>query len=205
MSNEWEIVRSSGKCAVTQRDFAEGEAYYAVLLESPAGFERKDISLEAWSGPPENTFCYWRARVPVRDRKRSALAVDQNMLVHLFNRLEDEESPRKQQIRFVLALLLMRKRRLKLDKTIQEGPEEYWILRLTDDQSEHRVLNPRLTHEEVDRLSAQLTAILSGEVEAIESLEEPEPVSSTTAIDELPTGGEEGCPPGDKDEPSVAE
>ncbi|NLX13960.1 MAG: hypothetical protein GXY44_09960 [Phycisphaerales bacterium] len=205
MSSEWEIVRSSGKCAVTQRDFVEGEAYYAVLMESPEGFERKDISLDAWSGPPENTFCYWRARVPMRDRKRSALAVDQTMLVHLFTRLEDEDNPHKQQFRFVLALLLMRKRRLKLTTTVQDGADEYWTLRLTDDQSEHRVVNPRLTHEEVDRLSAQLTAILSGEVEAIESLEEPEPVSASTTTDGLPTGGEEESQAAQEEEQIPAE
>lgn len=200
MSGDWEIVRSTGKCAVTGRDFAEGEAYYAVLLDSPDGFVRKDIALDAWSGPPEQTFCYWRARVPVRDRKRSPLSVDQAMLVHLFNRLEDEESPRKQQFRFVLALLLMRKRRLKLDKTIQEGSEEYWILRLTEDQSEHRVLNPRLTDEEVDRLSAQLTAVLNGEVEAVESLEEPEPVSSSVTTDEPTESDAEACRTNHEDE-----
>jgi hypothetical protein len=136
--------------------------------------QRKDYSLEAWEGPPEGSFCYWRARVPVKEKKSGQIVIDQNVLVHLFRQLEDEESEMKQQFRFVLALLLMRKRRLKLDGTLREEGKEYWKMRLTDDQSVHKVLNPELKNEQVDRLSAQLTAILSGEVEAIEALEQLE-------------------------------
>lgn len=172
MSNEWEIERPSGKCAVTEKVLAEGESYYAVLFALPEGMQRKDYSLDAWQGPPEGCFCYWRARVPVKEKKSGPIAIDQNVLVHLFRQLEDEESEMKQQFRFVLALLLMRKRRLKLDGTLREEGKEYWKMRLTDDQSIHKVLNPELKNEQVDLLSVQLTAILSGEVEAIEALEQ---------------------------------
>jgi len=175
MANQWEVSRTTGCCAATGRELAEGEAYYAVLFETPEGFERKDYTLDAWTGPPEGSYCYWRARVPVREKKSGPIAVDHALLTHFFLRLEDEESQIKQRFRFVLALLLMRKRRLKFERAIQEGDLEYWQVRLVSEQSEHKVLNPRLSEDEVQQLSEQLTAILSGDAQAIESLGKPNP------------------------------
>ncbi len=174
MVEDWEISRTTGKCAASERPLAEGEAYYAVLMETPTGFERRDYAEDAWKGPPEGTFCYWRGRVPVREKKPGTYAVDTTILTQLFTQLEETQSESKQQLRFVLALLLMRKRLLKLDRSIVEEGQEYWIMRMPADQSTHRVLNPKLEKEQIDRLSAQLTAILSGEVDALRVVEEPE-------------------------------
>ncbi len=181
MQSEWELSRSTGHCAATGRPLAEGESYYAVLFETPAGFDRKDYAPEAWAGPPEGHFCYWRARVPVKDKPAGFVPVDCELLTQFFLRLEDADSAVKRHFRFALALLLMRKRILRFEKSQPEGDCEYWVLRLAGEQSEHRVLNPRLTEEEVARLSRQLTALLSGDAQAIESLESPEPPAPAAA------------------------
>ncbi|UCD27380.1 MAG: hypothetical protein JSV03_09635 [Planctomycetota bacterium] len=173
MANEWEFAKTTGKCAKTGRPLAEGEAYYAVLIENPDTFERRDYSFDAWDGPPEGSFCYWRGKIPIREKNKT-MAVDFEVLTHLFLRLEDADSEPKQRFRFMLALLLMRKRLLKLEQTLQQDEHEYWILRLVKDQSQHKVLNPQLTGEQVDQLSQQLTTILSGDVKAIETLDHHE-------------------------------
>lgn len=178
---EYEIARGSGKCTATARELAEGESYYAVLFETAQGFERRDYATDAWTGPPEGHFCYWRAKVPPRHKKPSSVVVDHALLTSFFCRLEDQKSEVRQQFRFVLALLLMRKRILKLDGTTREGEQEWWRLRLVADQSEHTVVNPRLSDEQIEQLSAQLTAILSGDALVIDSLvseEEPVPTDS---------------------------
>ena len=189
MVSDWEIGRRSAKCSATDRELAEGEAYYAVLLETPEGFERRDYTLDSWQGPPEGAFCHWRGRVPIREKANTPTKVDTALLTQLFLRLEEEESDVKQQFRFMLALLLMRKRLLKMAETVHEDDREYWQLMLMSDRSTHRVLNPQLSSDEVARLSAQLTAILAGEVDVAEALEwteapsSPEPEEATDAPD----------------------
>jgi hypothetical protein len=168
---DWEVQKGTGRCATTGREFAEGESFYAALFETAAGIERRDFSVDAWTGPPEGSFCHWRGRIAVRDRKKPTIAVDKTVLTQLFLRLEDESSEVKQQFRFVLGLLLMRKRLLKFEQTLSDGDREYWQMRLVGEQSLHQVINPRLTDEQVDRLSTQLTAILSGDADAVEFLE----------------------------------
>lgn len=172
MATEWELARATGRCAVTGRSFEEGETYYAALFETPAGLERRDYSLEGWTGPPEGAFCHWRGRVPIREKKSSVLEIDEQMLTQLFVGMEEEPSETKQQFRFVLALLLMRKRLLRLEQTVRDGEQEYWQMRLLSDKSVHQVLNPRLDDQQIARLSAQLTALLSGDVDAVEVLDQ---------------------------------
>ena len=174
MTNEWDFAKSTGTCAKTGRVLIEDEPYYAVLIEHPDAFERRDYSVDGWDGPPEGCFCHWRGRMPVRKKKNAAIAIDIEMLIHIFVRLQDDESPMKQRFRFMLALLLMRKRLLKLEQKIRDGEHEYWRLRLINDQSMHQLLNPQLTNQQVACLGQQLTMLLSGDVEAIESLEQDE-------------------------------
>lgn len=183
MANEYEISRSTGRCAVTHRELKEGESYYVVLIETAEGFERRDYSVDAWDGPPEGAACFFRARVPVKEK--GPIVIDHGVLTHLFQRLEHEESEMKQKFRFVLALLLMRKRMLKFEQTTQDGESEYWQMRLMMDQSVHRVLNPKLTDEEIERLSAQLTALLSGEVDPSDAVEVPEPAEEASSEDQV--------------------
>lgn len=181
MANDYEISRASGKCAATGRAFNENEPYYAALFESPTGFERKDFCLEAWSGPPEGCFCYWKGHAPAREKKPTTIAVDNSVLMNLFCRLEDDSSPMRQKFRFVLALLLMRKRLLRFEQAIRNDAQEYWQVRLVQEQSIQQVLNPHLSEEEIEQLSSQLTAILSGDASAITRLEEEETPPETQA------------------------
>lgn len=206
MANDYEISRTTGKCAATGREFKKNDFYYAALFDSPQGFERKDYSLDAWTGPPENCFCYWKGRVPVREKKPTTIAIDNSILMNLFCRLEDDSSEMRQKFRFVLALLLMRKRLVRFEKAIRSEDREYWQVRLVAEQSVQQVLNPHLSEQEIERLSGQLTAILSGDVAAIAELEEeaPPPATDSSATGELQASADSDAP-GSSAEASDAE
>jgi hypothetical protein len=171
MSSEWEIARVTGRCAVTGRELGEGESYYAVLMETPAGLERRDYSIEGWPGAREGTFCHWKGKIPVKHKRQGPVSLDPELLTHLFMQLEESQSEPMQQLRFVIGLLLMRKRRIRMEQAIQEDGREFWQLRLLQDGSLHRVPNPQLSNEQVDRLGAQLMALLSGEIDAVNFME----------------------------------
>jgi hypothetical protein len=173
MSNEWEVARVTGRCAATGRELAEGESYYAVLMETPAGLERRDFSVAAWTSPPEGTFCHWKGRIPVRQKRHGPVSLDPELLTQLFLALESADSEPMQQLRFVLGLLLLRKRLVRMEGTVQQEGREYWQLRLLSDGGIHQVPNPQLTGEQVERLSAQLLGLLSGELDAVALAEQP--------------------------------
>jgi hypothetical protein len=163
MAQQWEVQRSMGACVATGRAFQEGEEFYTVLFEDGDSFRRADYSLDAWQGPPEGSFCHFRSRVPEREKKKRLL-VDDDLLIHFFRRLATEEEPVRVRFRFVLALILMRKRLLKYQESVSGADgEEVWTMTLTRDQSPHQVINPKMTDDQIEGVSRELTAILHGD------------------------------------------
>ncbi len=158
-----DIARTTGLCALTGRELAEGEEHYTVLFEEGDSFRRADYALAAWNGPPDGAYCFFKTRVPVREPKKQGLLVDNDMLVNFFARLAQETTPVRLQFRFVLALILMRKRLLRYEQTVHDQGQEYWQMSLVREQSPHRVLNPHLTDEQIVGVSGQLGAILRGD------------------------------------------
>jgi hypothetical protein len=82
------------------------------------------------------------------------------MLMAFFERLENETEQEKINFRFVLALILMRKRFFKYDETKIEDGNEIWRLRVVGDKSFVEVVNPHLDEEQIEQLSSQLGEIL---------------------------------------------
>ena len=157
-----QVDHSHGLCAITGRKLEEGEEFYSVLFEDGESFRRVDYSVPAWTGPPEGAFCHFKTRVPVK-QKRKRLLVDDDILVAFFHRLAAETEPVRVQFRFVLALILMRKRKLKYVRTVNEEGVEIWVMNPGKDQADHRVVNPQLTDGQIDGVSRELTAILHGD------------------------------------------
>ncbi len=156
---QWEVEHTRGRCAETGRAIEEGEEFYTVLFEEGESFRRVDYCLEAWKGPPGGAFCHFKTRVPIKE-KRKKLLVNDEMLISFFTRLADESEPVRIQFRFVIALMLMRKRLLRYGGSTVDQGREIWDMTLVGDQSTHRVVNPRLTDDQIEGVSKQLSVIL---------------------------------------------
>jgi hypothetical protein len=161
--DDWIIERSGGVCAATGRELTDGEEHYAVLYEEGESFRREDYSVDAWKGPPEKAYCFFKTRVPVKEKKKRLL-VDNDVLVNFFLRLAGEQRETRVHFRFVLALILMRKRILQYKETVHDDEEEYWVMRLVKEDTMHRVVNPRLNDEQIERVSRELSVILHGDM-----------------------------------------
>lgn len=183
MAQQWEVERAHGVCAETGRAIVEGEEFFSALFEDGESFRRADYSVEGWSGPPTDSFCHFKSRVPVKE-KRKKLLVDNEMLVSFFVRLAEESELIRIQFRFVLALILMRKRILRYEGSSTNDGQEVWDMTLPRDHSRHRVVNPRLSEEEVESVSKQLNTILHAD------MAEWTDQASNDSVGEMPNDGE---------------
>jgi hypothetical protein len=114
---DYEIQRSTRCCAVTERKLEPGEEFYSVLVAEGAEMVRRDYSVEAWEGPPEGVIGWWKSRMPDASAKRMHWAPNDVML-EFFEQLESQ--PEKQDMRYVLALLLVRRRVMRLEEPEQD-------------------------------------------------------------------------------------
>jgi hypothetical protein len=157
--DEWEINKPLGQCYGTERKIESGEEYFAALVETEEGLQRRDFCSDYWESQKPDVFCYWKTRLPEPGQKKQ-LFVDDQMLMAFFERLEKETEPEKINFRFVLALILMRKRILKYDDTRTEDGREIWCLRLVGEKQIVEVVNPHLDEEQIEQLSSQIGEIL---------------------------------------------
>ncbi len=161
--DEWEITRPLGQCCGTGRQIAPGEEYFAALVETENGLERRDFCDEYWQSNNPQVYCYWRTRLPDPEQKKQ-LFVDDDMLMAFFERLEQESEREKINFRFVIMLVLMRKRRLKYDSTITRDGAEVWKLRVVGADQYVEVVNPHLDEQQIQELSSQIGEILQVEL-----------------------------------------
>ena len=161
--DEWVIDKPLGQCCATGRVIAPGEEYYATLVQTEQGFARRDFCAEVWTQQKPEVFCYWKTKLPTPDQKKQ-LFVDDDMLMAFFERLATETEQEKVNFRFVLTLVLMRRRRLKYDSSKTQDGREIWRLRITGTQDFSEVVNPNLGEEQVAQLTSQMGQILQGEL-----------------------------------------
>ena len=146
----------------------------ATLADHPEddNLVRRDFSMSAWEDGvrPEGLFSFWKTLVPHPDDRTGRL-VDDEVLKEIFERLADDERPQRIAFRFVLALILMRKRHLKFVGRIEAdadgGVAERWLVKPKGSEPDDpplEVVNPRLSDDDVRELTEQLSEILQSEL-----------------------------------------
>lgn len=123
LGSGYPIARPTGVCAASGRPIAVGEKCIAVLVErgDAQGMERMDFGLEAWEKgarphPPLRMVGSWRTVVTAQDSKKSRF-LDDDELLDLFEQMQEAADPRRLAFRYVLALLLIRRRLLRHEGT----------------------------------------------------------------------------------------
>jgi hypothetical protein len=161
----YEVSRPQGKCFVTGNAIEPGAKMMATLRETPQGFERLDISLDAWpTFDRAGVLAFWQTTMPSPQQTKKKVFVDDQVLCELFERLADATEPSKLNFRFVLGLILMRKRMIIYESSRQEEGKEIWQVRFKGKEGMLDLLNPHLTEDQVGEVSQQLGEILNEEI-----------------------------------------
>lgn len=197
LSNTYDIQRPTGVCAATGRELDPGETVYTALVDPPAedrseeqrkvndkesGGElpmlRIDVSEEAWETNgfrPPYLFGFWRSEVPEPNEKKKLLVGDA-AIQELMLSMDDATEDKQLAFRYVLALILLRKKLLRhdgIDRREQEdGPvKDYWQFTPKldiakghfgkwNEDATFEVLDPHITEGEILGVTEQLGQVL---------------------------------------------
>jgi hypothetical protein len=160
----YDVARPGGKCAVSGREIAPGEKYMAALRETAEGFERLDVTRECWEKFDRTDLLgYWQATMP-RPNEKKKVFVDDEVLCNLFERLAETTEPLKLNFRFVLGLILIRKRLLVYESSRVEEGRDIWTIRFKGRDEHLELIDPRLDEQQVQEVSRQLGEILNEEL-----------------------------------------
>lgn len=164
----FQIGRGSGVCAASGRTLRPGDEFVATLVERPESEEldRLDFGLEEWEAgqrPAGRVFAFWRGMVCPPEARRRAL-IDDEALLELFEQLAGQNEPRRVAFRFVLALILIRKRILACEQT--RGTTMLvrvrGAARREDGADLSEVLDPGLDDATIAEVTEQFSAVMAG-------------------------------------------
>jgi len=162
---EWNITRSERRCTSCQKLFEEGEAFVSALFDQDNQLQRRDYCPACWDAQEDRSgaFSFWRTRVPRRDDDKKPL-VDENVVMDFFLRMADSDDEKRLNFRYILALILMRRKQLKFVDIRRREGREYLVLRRPRHEAEHEVLNPDLDDEQLEHVREDLSQILEADI-----------------------------------------
>ena len=167
MSN-WNLRRQRIACTVCDASFADRARYFSVLTTESGELRRSDYCTGCWAARTNATadVFWWRTRHT--ERKQRGLSFNVEALEALFVALEGRNDLPVQELRYLLCLLLMRKRRLKIVRMTRAAAADALIGRRPRREEEFVVFAHEFSPERMAELRVELRALFAGGAAPIE-------------------------------------
>jgi hypothetical protein len=159
---EFEVQRCTRRCAALERELAPGETFYSVLLQRGADVVRRDYSAEGWQGPPEDSLGWWKSQMPDASGVKKGTLAPSEVLLEYFEQLEGVAA--QQDLRYVLALLMVRRRIMRLEGAERdETGKEVLVLACSRNEAEYRTPVAVPNEERAAEIQRELEKLLYSE------------------------------------------
>jgi hypothetical protein len=116
MQQNWSIRSRAHTCAVTGRPFEDGESFHTTIYFDPEenGYVRRDVCAEAWAQELEQRkpVAAWKTIYSKVIAEAKPEITPKESAQALLQRFIEEGDPRTENARYILALMLERKRQL---------------------------------------------------------------------------------------------
>ncbi len=149
-------------CSQTGKPFGPGDICYSAVVEKGSEWVRLDYSAGAWTGPPQGALGYWRVTIPAREPVRRR-ALDPDALLRHFEQISEDANPGREKFRYVLALLLVQRRRLRINQTRSDAQGSVLELFGMQGEGPFEVRDQQLAESEIAALQQELEASLVSE------------------------------------------
>jgi len=164
--DSWRFRKKHGTCTACERSFSDGERHVSLLAVAGEELTRKDLCDPCWEvhARSADDLFWWFTRFEI-GRKRT-LSLDLASLERLFIELEGREGEKLAELRYLVCLLLMRKRKLKLASVRRDQDGEFLVVRRPRRKEALPVAVHDFQPEQLEEVSARLSSILDGSGES---------------------------------------
>lgn len=160
MMNVSYTIGGPGRCCFESgRTLEVGETVCSAIVAIDGALQRRDFAEDVWTGPPPGAIAWWKAPLVAVDGTRK-VGWNDAMLLECFASLEDGEDPARRRFRYVLALLLMRRRKLKFEDSRRTSTGEVLVLR--GGGRVYEIPDPGLSDDEVHAVQEEVFRVLDG-------------------------------------------
>lgn len=164
MLQQWNIRSCAHECAVTGRPFEDGEKHYtAIYFDTEAnGYVRRDVSLKAWEQElsERKPFSFWKSVYVKHAPEARPEIASKESAMGLLQRLIEEDESYTENARYILALMLERKRILSptAAKETEQGRMLFYENKKTGEAFVIR--DPELRLDEIESVQEEVATLL---------------------------------------------
>lgn len=164
MAENWTYAKRQLCCSDCERTFQEGEEVYSLLRIVEDELQRVDLCRASFDDRnPDQDVVYWRT---AHREKGGAMRVDFDMLLAVLEKLEGDDRPERLDLRYLLTLLLVRHRKLRLERVETRKDKELLVLRKVRFKTTFKVESRELEEERRKKLSGILAGLMDPTSEA---------------------------------------
>lgn len=201
LNEPWSIKSRAHICSVTEKHFVDGESFCTAIFPDPetSGYLRQDFSLDAWKNRAPDTappFSFWTSvyHAPVKEEE---VQVTEESPENLLRRLIEEDEEHTENARYILAIMLERKKQL-VEADSQPTPSG--IIRIYEQRKTGDVFivkDPNIPLNDIEKIQEEVSELLEHGGRKPEAAEEPqssdqnsESAEGENAAPETPNDGE---------------
>ncbi len=199
---DWKIRSRNPKCEHTGKDFVDGEEFYTCIFEDTEsdGFVRRDFSESVWDEVKKKLnpkpFSRWKSVFEVPVVKSDSDTIQDNSAEGMLRRMLDEDDPTTENTRYILAVMLERKKTLLPVDVKETETRRLLFYEHKDSGDVFIVADPQLKLDEIESIQAEVALQLNHEES--EKSGEREEVS-----EELPENDADSAGDNEKDSPDT--
>jgi len=175
---EWDIQSRADACTGCQRPFADKEAYHTLLSLGGAGYARRDLCGACFAGVTrDGVISYWQGEYKTPPPPPPE-PIQKETAETLLRKLVDSTDPSHAAARYILAVMLERKRILKHRDTVHEASGgELLVYEHARTGESFTIPDPELRLDQLAHVQEEVAALLhpAAENTKAEPVAEPSP------------------------------
>ncbi len=164
MIQNWSIRSRSHQCALSGRPFEEGETFHTAIYFDPetGGYLRRDVGLDAWEQElsERQPIAYWKTAYTPQVTEERPEVTSKESAMALLQRFIEEDEAHTENARYILALMLERKRILTptATKETEDGKMLFYENKKTGEV--FVVRDPELRLDELVQVQEEVATLL---------------------------------------------
>jgi len=173
--NEWNIQSRAHACTACEKHFTDKQHYHTVLFEDQAEFRRQDLCEDCWQrdfGPDarerKGFISYWQGVYEVPPPPTEA--IHKENAETLLRKLIEQNDPAHAPAAYILAVMLERKRLLKIKEQIKRDGQRIFIYEQPKTGDVFTIADPDLQLNQLEAVQRDVAHLLEHGFEAAADL-----------------------------------
>jgi hypothetical protein len=191
---DWKIQARSHACTACSRPFVDKEVYHTVLYDERADFQRCDLCPVCWeraysdgARDRKGFVSYWQGTYEAPAPQ--AEAIKKENAETLLRKLAELNDPRNAAAAFILAVMLERKRVLKVKDQVQRESGRVFVYEQPSTGDVFTIADPNLRLDQLDQVQREVAALLEHGVGCAAAPAAAGVEPAATSVETLPVNG----------------